>query len=48
MHVWSMLCCTVGGRGQAACAQPERRCVVHAWSNVHLQLVEFHCVGDGS
>lgn len=40
--------CTVGGQGHGACAWPEWRCVVHARSNVHLQLVEFHCVGDGS
>lgn len=39
---------TVGGWGHGACAWPEWQCAVYAWSNVHLQLVEFHCVGDGS
>lgn len=41
-------CFTVGGWGHSACAWPEWQCAVYAWSNVHLQLVEFHCVGDGS
>lgn len=34
--------------GHDSCVRPECQCAVFAWSNVHLQLVEFHCVGDGS
>jgi len=39
---------TAGGWGHGACAWPEWQCAAYAWSKVHLQLVEFHCVGDGS
>jgi len=39
---------TAGGWGHGTCAWPEWQCAAYAWSKVHLQLVEFHCVGDGS